>query len=227
MNKPLPDVDLSSAFAKPSRAAGIKLPPAKKTAKTAQSAAQRPMSAVPDPEAAPTPEAAQIAPEAPEAELEATRTEAKSRTPGTKATKKVASSRSTAAAKAPATATRPSAGQGRLVLWTPVAIRARMQAVQAASGTLYLDQVLDALEATVDRLPDLVTEATSAPHVQGPLFERTVAASAETGSPQRVQLTIRGVLNSQLAVIDQLVETSGAPSRSALINAALDATLPA
>ncbi|NGZ99727.1 hypothetical protein G5V59_03365 [Nocardioides sp. W3-2-3] len=39
---------------------------------------------------------------------------------------------------------------GRLVLWTPVAVRARMQAVQAAHGTLYRDQVLDAIEETVD-----------------------------------------------------------------------------
>ncbi|MGL5823583.1 MAG: hypothetical protein ACRCYU_01795 [Nocardioides sp.] len=102
-----------------------------------------------------------------------------------------------------------------------------MQAVQAQRGTRYLDQVLDALEATVDQLPALVVETTSTPHIQGKLFERAATTPPnETGGRHRVQLTIRGVLPSQLAVIDQLVESSGAPSRSALINAALDAVLP-
>ena len=225
MSKPLPDVDLSSAFAKPSRAAGIKLPPAKKATPGARTAPQRPVSPVPDPEPAPDSEGSQNASassqEAPEI-TKAAKTAPAARPPAKRA------GRSTAANPARATTStpRPAAGQGRLVLWTPVTIRARMQAVQAQRGALYLDQVLDALEATVDRLPELVAQATSTPHVQGKLFERAITTAVETGPAQRVQLTIRGLLDSQLAVIDQLVESSGAPSRSALINAALDETLP-
>jgi hypothetical protein len=100
-----------------------------------------------------------------------------------------------------------------------------MQAVQRSQGTLYLDQVLDAIETTYDQLTDLVTQATGTTQVHGRLFERTAPTNAEPAE-QRVQLTIRGVLDSQLRIIDDLVEQTGAPSRSALVNAALDATLP-
>jgi hypothetical protein len=100
-----------------------------------------------------------------------------------------------------------------------------MQAVQRSQGTLYLDQVLDAIETTYDQLTDLVTQATGTTQVQGKLFERTAPTTAQPVE-QRVQLTIRGVLDSQLRIIDDLVEQTGAPSRSALVNAALDATLP-
>ncbi len=218
MNKPLPSTDLSTAFAKPSRGAGIQLPPTRKPPQKRSQARQRSVSSVPDP--APTEDLSnpQIPAEKPQS----------SRAPATEQRPRAAkppSTRRTAAGKAPGTIGRPQAGQGRLVLWTPVSIRARMQAVQSSTGALYLDQVLDALEATVDRLPDLVAETTEQPHIQGKLFERAVATPE--ASPPRVQLTIRGVLDSQLAVIDQLVESSGARSRSALINAALEATLPA
>jgi hypothetical protein len=99
-----------------------------------------------------------------------------------------------------------------------------MQAVQRSQGTLYLDQVLDAIETTYDQLADLVTRATGTTQVQGRLFERAALTNAQPAE-QRVQLTIRGVLDSQLRIIDDLVEQTGAPSRSALVNAALDATL--
>jgi hypothetical protein len=61
--------------------------------------------------------------------------------------------------------------------------------------------------------------------VRGRIFERTAPTNTQPAE-QRVQLTIRGVLASQLRVIDELVEKTGAPSRSALVNAALDAKLP-
>ncbi len=120
-----------------------------------------------------------------------------------------------------------SAPSGRLVLWTPVAVRARMQAVQAEHGTLYRDQVLDAIEATVDELPGLVAAAAggSVAAVRGRLFERRPPQRRQQ-SEQRVQLTIGGFLASQLTIIDELVVSTGAASRSALVNAALDAALP-
>lgn len=195
MNKPLPAADLSEAFAKPTRAAGIRLPPRKAPQSTPE-APQRPVSAVPDPSPAPTASSPAIEP-----------------------------------AQAGAAATRrprPSSEQGRLVLWLPRSLHARMKAEQDATGTVYREQILDALEATVDRLPELVAQATApaAGHIKGRLFER--AASNPTAEPARitkVQLTVRGFLDSQLAVIDQLAESTGAGSRSALVGAALDEVL--
>ena len=98
-----------------------------------------------------------------------------------------------------------------------------MQAEQRRSGRRYLDQVLDSLEATIDDLPDLIAHTGEKAHVRGALFERVVESDQHD---RRVQLTIRGVLTSQLDVIDELVASTGAASRSALVNAALDASLP-
>ena len=198
MNKPLPATDLSEAFAKPTRAAGIRQPPRKAPQSTPE-APQRPVSAVPDPSPASTTSSPVI-----EAASESQAGPAATRRP------------------------RASSEQGRLVLWLPRSLHARMKAEQDATGTVYRDQILDALEATVDRLPELVAQASApaAGHIKGRLFER--AASTPTAEPARVakvQLTVRGFLDSQLAVIDQLAESTGAGSRSALVGAALDEVL--
>lgn len=121
---------------------------------------------------------------------------------------------------------RAATSSGRLVLWTPVTVRARMQGVQSEHGTLYRDQVLDAIEETVDRLPALVAAAAGGEAaVRGRLFERR-PPQRRPQAEQRVQLTIGGFLPSQLTIIDELVVSTGAASRSALVNAALDAALP-
>lgn len=101
-----------------------------------------------------------------------------------------------------------------------------MQRVRIDRGTHYADQVLDALETTVDDLPSLVAAAGASQHIKGRLFEREVPAQAPAAE-QRKQLTIRGVTKSQLAVIDDLVESTGAGSRSRLVTVALDHVLPA
>ncbi|MDP3893622.1 hypothetical protein [Nocardioides sp.] len=100
-----------------------------------------------------------------------------------------------------------------------------MQTLRATSDTLYRDMVLDALEGTVDQLPDLIAKSSQPTTVKTRLFEREETVAKADPEP-RVQLTIGGFLNSQLEVIDGLVEEFGAPSRSALVNAALDAFLP-
>jgi hypothetical protein len=205
-SKALPAADLSEAFTKPaSRAAGLRMP-AKRTSgprKALQPVVPAREHAQDD--AQPPPEANARAPETSPAAAPRPR---RGRPP-----------------KETTATGRPSAGQGRLVLWTPVSIRARMQAVQRSQGTFYLDQVLDAIETTYDQLADLVSQSTGTTQVQGRLFERTTATTAQPAE-QRVQLTIRGVLASQVRTIDELVDQTGAPSRSALVNAALDATLP-
>lgn len=133
----------------------------------------------------------------------------------------------------PAAEPRPAARRGRprtkpagesttLVLWCPESIRARMRA-KAKDGVRFLDQVLDALEDNADELDQLVADTSPKVHA-GRLFERTVPRESTTET--RVQVTIRGALPSHLDVIDQLVTTTGAGSRSALISAALDKHLP-
>lgn len=230
--RPEPTTDLAGAFSKPgARSAGLRLPTSKrKPAKKA--AAKKAVETVPPPETAPeTPaessEPLQEAAGAPESDA------APSAVPEGRSGDGASQGRTERPVSRPSTTPRrgrpptavPAAGQGRLVLWTPVSIRARMQAVRQDNGTLYLDQVLDAIEATYDEIGDLVARATGPVQVQGRLFERTAAAPVE-GAEQRVQLTIRGVLDSQLHVIDELVDQHSAGSRSALVNAALDATLP-
>lgn len=121
----------------------------------------------------------------------------------------------------------PGVGTGasaKLVLWTPISIRSRMQRVRTETGKKYADQILDALEATIDDLPDLIAAAVEAKQVHGRLFDRRV--EVETSEEIRKQLTIPGVTASHLAVIDDLVESTGAGSRSKLVNVALDQALP-
>lgn len=110
-----------------------------------------------------------------------------------------------------------------LVLWTPESIRARMAAHRANHGTYYLDQVFNALETTIDQLPDLLA-AETAPRITGRLFDRT-ERSANTTEPRK-QISIRGITASQLKTIDELADTTGANSRSHLVNTALNTYLP-
>lgn len=254
--KALPATNLASSFAPPAgRAAGLRLPP-RKAAQGAPAAPQRPVSPVPDPTPTEEPESAQgavsaepqqkapAAPKSRPAKKTSKRASTKAQDPAKAPEQAPASAPAEpapvpeaatppVAKKAPAprarTATRESSEPGRLVLWTTVSIRSRMKALQAETDRVYRDQVLDALEATHQELPDLVARTSTAPTttVRGALFERLEAVtSTEDKGERRVQLTIRHFLESQLDVIDHLVKTTGAKSRSALVNAALDAYLP-
>lgn len=111
----------------------------------------------------------------------------------------------------------------RLVLLAPAAVRSRMKATREETGKVYRDQVLDALEASVDQLDDLIGALNRPAVTQGKLFER-VADRAPAVAPvqDRRQMTIPGFTVSQLGVIDALVESTGATSRSQLISTALE-----
>lgn len=238
MNSALPATDLSSSFGKSKRAEGIAPPPARPPRPPAR---KKPATLTHDPSGATpgTPEGSQDGQEAPQsAPQPAGGAEPAAATEATQDASKASAAQQVAApieerttpvprrrGRPPTAAADTSPNGARLVLWTPLSIRTRMQAVRNQRGTLYLDQVLDALESTVDDLPDLVHQATSAPVVQGRLFERTTSAPPQSDE-RRVQLTINGFLRTHIDVIDALVTSTGAPSRSALINAALDATLP-
>jgi hypothetical protein len=253
----LPAADLSGAFAPPNRAAGIK-PPPRRAARSGSAAPERPESVPAGPEAAPAPQGPQIAdspevavtaPDAPKsrATKKAGKRTASEAQPAQQPAGSPAHSAPTSvdeAPEAPAEDSRPasrkapaakrtpvareSSEPGRLVLWTTVAIRSRMKALQADTERVYRDQVLDALEATHRQLPELLkrTSTSTTTKVHGELFERVETATSSANSDERKQLTIRGFLESQLDVIDHLVASTGANSRSALINAALDAYLP-
>lgn len=254
--KALPATNLASSFAPPaSRAAGLRLPP-RKAAQGTPAAPQRPVSPVPDPtpaeelegaqgaDSAETQEKAPAAPKARPAKKASKRPSTKAQEPAKAPAQAQPSTPAEPSAvpevaappvakKAPAprarAAARESSEPGRLVLWTTVSIRSRMKALQAATDRVYRDQVLDALEATHQQLPDLVAKTSTAPTttVRGALFERVEAVTAaDDKGDERKQLTIRHFLESQLDVIDHLVKTTGAKSRSALVNAALDAYLP-
>lgn len=251
MNQPLPSTNLANQFAKPNRAADIKLPTAGgKRPKTRRTGGPRPVEPVPDLEpdqteneaaenadqplaAEPEPqpaEAAAVATAAPEVETSPAQSVATGKAPQNAPAAGVITEPVTTPRPAPKKATRPAkksskadSEPGPLVLWTPKTIRARMQTEKSNSGTVYIVQVLKALEATVDQLPELLAKAEpEVEAVKGKLFEWDAPKQTE----QRVQLTIRGMTKHQLQVIDQLVESTGANSRSALVNAALDAFLP-
>lgn len=98
-----------------------------------------------------------------------------------------------------------------------------MKATREETGKVYRDQVLDALEASVDQLDDLIGALNRPAVTQGKLFER-VADRAPAVAPvqDRRQMTIPGFTVSQLGVIDALVESTGATSRSQLISTALE-----
>lgn len=208
--------EVAAAFAKPvTKAAGLRMPPARKkpARKTIQAVPTHPA----DPEspaAAPNgPTGPETAPQTPIAPSLARGRPRRGRPP------------KTISADTPSAQGRPAAGEGTLVLWTPATIRARMQTQKTTHGTRYLNQVLDALEGTYHQLDDLVDKVTQPARVQGPLFERLTPS--ESDEPEhRIQLTIRGFLSSQLKIIDDLVDRTGAGSRSALVNTALDAHLP-
>lgn len=118
----------------------------------------------------------------------------------------------------------PSESSGKLILSASTPIRQRLRAVRNATERVYRDQVLDALEATVDDLPELIERLNRPVVATGRLFDRDVAPKPATGETK--QLTIAGFTASQLEVIDHLVQSTGATGRNQLVIAALDEHLP-
>jgi hypothetical protein len=124
----------------------------------------------------------------------------------------------------PTSATRQGKGAIRpVVVYLPAALRGRLRAAATAETTTHTDLVLAALDATHSQLAGRFSAADPAP---SSLF----AAQGRRRRRQRqdepqVQVSLRPV-SDDLAVIDGLVETVGASSRSAMIAAALDLYLP-
>lgn len=218
----LPTTDLSGAFSKPAGRAGqLSLParrPTRPAAKPAPATSSDDLTQAPPALAGPP--APSEAPSSPEGDLG---------TPKDIGSPHEEPQTSQAARGSGARRTSSRSADRPLVLSVPRRIRDRMQAARARGIAVgkpynYLDQVLDAIEATVDDLPDLVRRGAGRSVTKTGLFEREVVTRPEP--EPTVQLTIRGVLPSQFDVIDRLVADTGAEYRSTLIVAALDAALP-
>jgi hypothetical protein len=106
----------------------------------------------------------------------------------------------------------------------PLSVVARLRTFALAERASYTSVALDALEATHERLAELVKPSLPTPR-SGPLFVGRAPRRANHGEGH-VQVNLR-FSAEDLAVIDELWPTVGAPNRSAMLAAALDAHLPA
>lgn len=112
-------------------------------------------------------------------------------------------------------------------IYLPASLRRRLrhfwasEVVTDGPRKTYTDIVLDAIEATVGQLRDMLRVA---PPRSGPLFSGRIPLR-ETHDEDQVAVTLRPSVGD-LAVIDSLVEEFGASSRSTFVAKALSAYLP-
>lgn len=119
-----------------------------------------------------------------------------------------------------ASSTAPSATRA-LSFTTPVSVRGATRVALRDSETTLAELVLSAVAAHIDDLPALIAaeRPASAPAL-GPFPDAPGPARARTDAEPRVNVSLR-LSAGNLQVLDQLVEESGADSRSQLITAAL------
>lgn len=198
---PLNPVDLSGAFGTPNRAAGL---PNLRTPPPPPAAAPAPVAQPPTPPPAPT------SPPTPPSLPATSEQPQKTAAPATKTRRKATSRK----AKPPAT----------IVVYLASSLRTRLRAHREATGRSHTNVILDALNATHQRLTDLVAAATSqpAPAMNG-LFE--VQPGRHVHDEDQVQVSIRPTTHN-LDVIDSLAAQHTAGNRSALVAIALDVYLP-
>lgn len=132
--------------------------------------------------------------------------------------------RSAQPAPTPTMATPKPSPHERVLIMVTTHLRDRLKAVATSKNTTYRDLVFDAIESTVDKLPELMTHRTGQETNTG-LFNRSTTRP-NTSAEGKVQVTIRGITAQNRAVLNDLVQSTGAPSLTALITAALEAHLP-
>lgn len=129
-----------------------------------------------------------------------------------------------------ATESAPSASAS-LILTLEADLNERLLAYRATTRKSHTVILMDAVEATYDRLPELVRAALGIDDEPKParkLFERSpmTATPISTGPrAPRVQHTIRTTLTNRQQ-LDEITKETGAPSRNFLIVTAYDAFLP-
>jgi len=116
-----------------------------------------------------------------------------------------------------------------LAIELPVEIDRRLAAYIAKTKKSHHTVLLDAVEATYDRLPDLIRTALGEDDEATPkvtLFNRApLVKPRPVHSGEKVRRTLK-VTASNRALLDELTERFGAPSRTFLIVTAYDAYLP-
>lgn len=104
----------------------------------------------------------------------------------------------------------------------------RLQAYMARKRWSHQTVLLDAIEATYTRLPDLIREATAADDESAertPLFDRPSRPTPKASGEARIKHTVR-MSDSNRNTLDDITEKLGAPSRNFLITVAYEAYLP-
>lgn len=106
-----------------------------------------------------------------------------------------------------------------VIVYLPVSVRDRLREMAAVRGATYTELTLEAIDATHQRLGDLLTR-TSVARRPDSLFSGSTPRRRERHSEPQVQVSLR-LIRSQLDVVDRLVDDHSASSRSALVTAAL------
>ncbi|MGR7028187.1 hypothetical protein [Geodermatophilus sp. URMC 62] len=141
----------------------------------------------------------------------------------TEASRKEAPARKTRAVKAD----KPTASKTQIIVYLPVDLAERLRAAGEQSGRTHLQLVTDALDATHERLDDLLAAAGYVESRTSGLFSKSAQpVSRRPGRRGTAQISLRPPVDVR-DVMDRLVEKHSAPNRSALIEVALDAHLPA
>jgi hypothetical protein len=110
-----------------------------------------------------------------------------------------------------------------VIVYLPVSLRDRLRTAAGARGATYTTVVLEALDATHDKLDELL--GGHRPNLRpGSLFSSEVGRSRPRSAEPHVQVSLR-LTRSNLQVVDRLVSEHDAPNRSALVASAVAAYL--
>lgn len=104
----------------------------------------------------------------------------------------------------------------------------RLQDYMARKRWSHQTVLLDAIEATYTRLPELIRAATAADDEtteRTPLFDRPSRPAPKASGEARVKHTVR-MSDSNRNILDRITEELGAPSRNFVITVAYEAYLP-
>lgn len=109
----------------------------------------------------------------------------------------------------------------------PKSLHERLKAYKASTGRSHPTILFDAIEATIDQLPELLRERTvSAEPSSRRLFNRPSTMTRQSTGDEPKETLILRITPDNKAVIDELIHEVGAPSRNALLVAAYDGYLP-
>jgi predicted DNA-binding protein len=114
----------------------------------------------------------------------------------------------------------------QIIVYLPVDLADRLRAAGEETGRTHLQLVTDALEATHERLDDLLAAVgyVESSQSSGLFGKATRPVSRRPGRRGTAQISLRPSAEVR-TVMDRLVEKHSAPNRSALIEVALDAHL--